>query len=115
MSDDGRAQAFVGGDCGQNLQGQGSSGDNSVEDWRVPLAAAEHRGCGSPCWFPSADCQGDVGVPAVKQVGVHGHSKGRRKNWIKKKLVRNYAVGEDLAWDNVLNMEKCTLVGRVMG
>ena len=115
VADDGRVQASVGGVFGQVLQGQGSSGDYSKEDWRVSLAAAEHRGCGSPRRVLSDGGQGDSGEPAGKQAGVHGISKGRRKNWIKKKLVRNYAVGEDLAWDNVLKMAKCSLVGRVMG
>ena len=30
-------------------------------------------------------------------------------------MVRNYAVGEDLAWDSVMKMAKCTLVGRAVG
>ena len=44
-----------------------------------------------------------------------GSAKRRRRNWVKTKQVRNYAVGEYLAWDGVLEMAKCTLVGRVMG
>ena len=30
-------------------------------------------------------------------------------------MVWNYAVGEDLAWDSVLKMAQCTLVGRAVG
>jgi len=41
--------------------------------------------------------------------------KRRRKSWIKVKQVKNYVVGEDIAWDSVLQMAKLTLVGRVMG
>ena len=111
---DGREQVFV-EECGLNLQGLGSSGDSLVEDWRVPLASAEQRGCGSPLRYPSVACQEEVGASVSNRVGVHGSSKGRRKTWIKKKLVRKYVVGEDLAWDNILKMSKCTLVGRVLG
>ena len=102
-------------DCGPFLQGQGSSGDSLVEERRVPLASAEHRGFGSSFRYPSVACDAEVGASVKNRVGVHGSSKGRRKNWIKKKLVRNYAVGEDLVWDNILKMSKCSLVGRVLG
>ena len=44
-----------------------------------------------------------------------GSPKCRRRNWVKTKKLRNYAVGEDLAWDGVLQMAKCTLVGRALG
>ena len=80
LYDDGCAEVFLGGECGQFLQGQGSSGETSAEDWRVPLLAAEQRGWGSPCWVPLNERQGDEGIPAVKQVWAHGTSKGRRKN-----------------------------------
>ena len=70
------AQAVVGGFYGLNSQGQGFSGDHSEEDWRVPLAAAEHRGCGSPCGVPSDECLENVGVSASKPAGVHGLLKG---------------------------------------
>ena len=52
---------------------------------------------------------------AGRQVGANGTPKRQSKNWIKTKKLRNYVVGEDLAWESVLKMEKCTLVGRVMG
>ena len=77
---DGREQVFVDEDCGPILQGQGSSGDSLVEDWRVPLASAEHRGCGSSFRYPSVACQTEVGASVINWVGVHGSSKGRRKN-----------------------------------
>ena len=111
----GCAQVLLGGNGGQDWRGQFSSAETSEEELKVPLNVAEHRGCGSPNRVFDADCLGAPGECVGRQAGVHGSSKNRRKNWVKKKLVRNYAVGEDLAWDNVLKMARCTLVGRVMG
>ena len=103
------------GVAGQVMQGKGSSGETSEEEWRVLLDVDEQRGFGSPRRVISVGSLGDSGDSVGRQAMGGGTSKRRRRNWVKTKQVRNYAVGDDLTWDCVLKMAKCTLVGRVMG
>ena len=91
------------GEAGQVLQGKISSRENSEEERRAPLAVAEQRGFESPRREFSGDGSGDPSDCDGRRVH-NGSSKKRRKNWIKKKVVWNYAVGKDLAWDSVLKM-----------
>ena len=91
------------GEAGQVLQGNISSRDNSEEERRAPLDVAEQRGFESPRRDFSGDGLGDPSDCDGRRVH-NGFSKKRRKNWIKKKVVRNYVVGEDLAWDSLLKM-----------
>ena len=81
----------------------------------MSLGEAEQRGFGSPRRDFLGGCHGAVDDIAGRQVGANGTPKRRSKNWIKTKKMRNYVVGEDLAWESVLKMANCTLVGRVMG
>ena len=97
------------------MQGKGQSGVSSEDELRVPLDVAEQRGFGSPRRDLYGGCPRALGESVGRQEVVSGSPKRRRKNWIKTKKLRNYVVGEDLAWESVLNMAKCTLVGRVLG
>ena len=106
--------AFDGRD-GQPYQGDGSGRFAPVEAWRSPLCLAEQRGFGSPRGFTAGGSRGVLEELVGRNVGEGGSPKRRRRNWIKSKKLRNYAVGEDLAWDGVLKIAKSTLVGRVMG
>ena len=102
------------GEAGQVLQGKVSSRDSSEDERRVPLAVAEQRGFETPRKDFLGDGSGDLGDCDGRRVQT-GIAKKRRKNWLKKKVVRNYAVGEDLAWDRVMKMAQCSLVGRAVG
>ena len=111
----GNASGTDDGEVGQVLQGKVSSRETSDDEWRMPLDVAEQRGFGSPRRDLFGGGSGVSGDLNGRQAVESGASKKRRKNWIKKKQLRNYAVDEDIAWDNVLRMAKCTLVGRVLG
>ena len=103
------------GEAGQVLLGKGSSGEITEEEWRAPLGVAEQRGFGSPCRVTIAGGKGVSGEFVGRQAVEGGCAKRRRRNWVKTKQVRIYAVGDDLAWEGVLQMANCTLVGRVLG
>lgn len=98
----------------QVLLGSGSSGNASEEDRRIPLGVAEQRGFSSPERGSGQRKEISDGDDGSKE-GGGGLVKRWRKSWIKVKQVKNYAVGEDIAWGCVLQMAKFTLVGRVMG
>ena len=97
------------------MQGTGSRGVSLEVERRVPLGVAEQRGFGSPRGDLRGGSRGALNDSVGRRAVEGGSPKRRRRNWIKTKQVRNYAVGEDIAWEGVLQMAKSTLVGKVMG
>ena len=98
----------------QVLLDSGFSGNAQEEVRRVSLGVAEQRGFSSPVRGCGSGKGISDGATGTKE-GGGGLVKKRRKSWIKVKQVKNYAVGEDIAWGSVLQMAKFTLVGRVLG
>ena len=83
-------------------------------DVRVEEVSSTHEH-NAPCIFtiPSLN----PGSGPEREVVERGGKKGRpnrRKSFVKKfKPEYNYALGEDVGWDMIMQMENCSLVGRV--
>ena len=64
-------------EAGHVLQGKGSSGEISEEEWRDPLGVAEQRGFGSPCRVTTTGGKGVSGEVVGRQAVEGGCAKRR--------------------------------------
>jgi len=95
----------------------GTSGGDDEGEKQVPAGVVVERESDRPS-IEEEGAKGKEGETGHSKEGFEkrpGPQKKRKTSWVKPKQVGTYAVGEDVDWNNILQMTKLTLVGKVIG
>jgi len=95
----------------------GTSGGADEGEKQVPDGVDMERECDRPLCEEEGG-KGKEGEAGHSKEGFEqrpGPQKKRKTSWVKSKQAGIYAVGEDVEWNNILQMTKLTLVGKVIG